>query len=109
MYQQCDIVFQPTLLECFTAAYPEAMRMERPIITTDLEFARGLCGKAAEYYSAIDAQACADAIYKVASDKLLRERLVAEGKEQLKKFDNYSQRAEKLIKLTEEIVKMENE
>ena len=109
LYQQCDIVFQPTLLECFTAAYPEAMRMERPIITTDLEFARGLCGKAAEYYSAIDAQACADAIYKVASDKLLRERLVAEGKEQLKKFDNYSQRAEKLIKLTEEIVKMENE
>jgi glycosyltransferase involved in cell wall biosynthesis len=106
LYQQCDIVFQPTLLECFTAAYPEAMRMERPIITTDLEFARGLCGEAAEYYSAIDAQACADVIYKVASDKLLRERLITEGKEQLKKFDNYSQRAEKLIKLIEEIVKI---
>lgn len=109
LYQQCDIVFQPTLLECYTAAYPEAMRMERPIVTTNLEFARGLCGKAAEYYSAVDAQACADAIYKVATDKLLRELLVAEGKEQLKKFDNYSQRAEKLIKFTEEIVKMKNE
>lgn len=109
LYQQCDIVFQPTLLECFTAAYPEAMRMERPIITTDLEFARGLCGEAAEYYSAIDAQACADAIYKLAIDRDLRDRLVSNGKEQLSKYDNYSQRAEKLIELTEKIVKMENE
>lgn len=37
----------PSLLECFTATYPEAMRMERPIVTTDLAFAQGLCGEAA--------------------------------------------------------------
>ncbi len=103
LYQQCDIVFQPSLLECFTAAYPEAMRMERPIVTTDLEFARGLCGEAAEYYSAIGAQACAESIYKVATDMDLRENLVDRGKEQLKCFDNYEQRAEKLIKIIERI------
>ena len=103
LYQQCDIVFQPTLLECFTAAYPEAMRMERPIVTTDLEFARGLCGDAAEYYSAIDAQACADAIFKVSTNEDLRKLLTKNGKEQLKCFDNYKQRAEKLIKITESI------
>lgn len=105
IYQQCDIVFQPTLLECFTAAYPEAMRMERPIVTTDLEFARGLCGDAAEYYSAIDAQGCADAIYKVATNEGLRMCLIKNGKEHLKLFDNYNQRAEKLIKLTESIAR----
>ena len=103
LYQQCDIAFQPTLIECFTATYPEAMRMERPIVTTDLEFARGLCGDAAEYYSAIDAQSCADAIYKVATDDGIRRRLVSNGKEQLKKFDNSQQRAEKLIKLVERL------
>lgn len=103
LYQQCDIVFQPTLLECFTAAYPEAMRMERPIVTTDLEFARGLCGDAAEYYSAIDAQACADAIFRVATNKDLRKCLVKKGKDQLKVFDNYELRAEKLIKIIESI------
>ncbi len=103
LYKQSDIVFQPTLLECFTAVYPEAMRMGRPIVTTDLEFARGLCGEAAEYYSAVDAQACAKSIYQVATDADLRMRLVENGKEQLRSFDNYEQRAEKLITLTERI------
>ena len=36
LYEQADIMFMPTLMECFTATYPEAMRMEVPIVTTDL-------------------------------------------------------------------------
>lgn len=103
LYEQADIMFMTTLMECFTATYPEAMRMEVPIVTTDLEFARGLCGDAACYYSAIDANAAAEAIYKVAIDKEYAAKLVANGKEQLKKFDNYEQRAEKLIKILEDI------
>lgn len=105
LYEQCDITFQPTLLECFTATYPEAMRMGIPIVTTDLEFARGLCGDAACYYSAIDPVAAAEAIYKVATDKKYAAKLVVNGKEQLKKFDNYEQRADKLIGILEDMVK----
>lgn len=105
LYEQCDIMFMPTLLECFTATYPEAMRMEKPIVTTDLEFARGLCGDAACYYSAIDPKAAAEAIYKVATDKSYSATLVANGKEQLNKFDNYMQRANKLINILEKISK----
>lgn len=105
LYEQANIMFMPTLMECFTATYPEAMRMEVPIVTTDLEFARGLCGDAACYYSAIDAEAAAEAIYKVATDEAYRRQLTAYGKEQLKKFDNYEQRAEKLVGILEEMVK----
>lgn len=104
LYEQADIMFMPTLMECFTATYPEAMRMEVPIVTTDLEFARGLCGEAACYYSALDAEAAAEAIYKVATDEAYRRQLTAHGKEQLKKFDNYEQRAEKLVGILEEMV-----
>ncbi len=104
LYEQADIMFMPTLMECFTATYPEAMRMEVPIVTTDLEFARGLCGEAACYYSALDAEAAAEAIYKVATDEAYRLRLTAYGKEQLKKFDNYEQRAEKLVGILESMV-----
>lgn len=103
LYKQADIMFMPSLMECFTATYPEAMRMEIPIVTTDLEFARGLCGNAACYYSAVDASAAAEAIYKVATDKEYARTLTANGKEQLKKFDNYVERAEKLINILEEI------
>ena len=101
LYEQADIMFMPTLMECFTATYPEAMRMDVPIVTTDLEFARGLCGEAACYYSALDAEAAAEAIYKVATDEAYRQQLTAYGKDQLKKFDNYEQRAEKLVGLLE--------
>lgn len=101
LYEQADIMFMPTLMECFTATYPEAMRMEVPIVTTDLEFARGLCGEAACYYSALDAEAAAEAIYKVATDEAYKQQLTAYGKEQLKKFDNYEQRAEKLVGILE--------
>lgn len=108
LYEQADIMFMPTLLECFTATYPEAMRMEVPIVTTDLEFAHGLCGDAACYYSSIDATAAAEAIYKVATDKEYSARLVANGKEQLKQFDNYEQRADKLISILEEMTLSNN-
>lgn len=104
LYQQSDIVFQPSLLECFSATYPEAMRMGKPLVTTDMEFAKGLCGDAACYYSAVDAQACADALYKVAIDKEYASKLVANGKNQLNSFDNYCDRAEKLVKILEQIV-----
>ena len=103
LYEQSDIMFMPSLLECFSATYPEAMRMEKPIVTTDLEFARGLCGDAASYYSAIDAESAADAIYKVATDKIYANQLIENGKRQLTTFDNYEQRADKLVKILEEI------
>lgn len=103
LYEQSDIMFMPTLLECFTATYPEAMRMRKPIVTTDLEFAHGLCGDAACYFSSIDPAAAAEAIYKVATDKEYASRLVQSGEKMLLTYDNYEQRAEKLVKILEEI------
>ena len=103
LYEQSDIMFMPTLLECFSATYPEAMRMDVPIVTTDLEFAHGLCGDSACYFSAVDAAAAAEAIYKVATDREYAGQLVENGREQLLKFDNYEQRAGTLISLLEEM------
>ena len=103
LYKQCTIAFQPSLLECFTATYPEAMYMGKPIVTTDMEFAKGLCGDAACYYEAINPVAAADALYKVASDKEYADRLTKAGKERLKLYDTYSERARKIIEIAEQI------
>ena len=97
LYEQASIMFQPSLLECFSATYPEAMLMKKPIITTDLGFAHSLCGEAACYYTADDPSALADAIQKLASNKDYRENLVTIGLEQVKKFDSFEDRARKLI------------
>ncbi|MBO4827654.1 MAG: glycosyltransferase [Prevotella sp.] len=103
LYEQADVMFMPSLMECFTATYPEAMRMEVPIVTTDLTYAHGLCGEAACYYDAMSAKAAADAIYMVATVKDYAQKLVSNGQKQLLKFDNYEQRTEKLISILEEI------
>lgn len=69
LYSECNAVFLPTLLECFSATYAEAMKMRLPIITTDLSFAHAVCGKAALYFKPKNAS---DAYRKI---KLLQENI----------------------------------
>lgn len=104
LYQQSDIMFLPTLLECFSASYAEAMLMQKPVLTTDLVFAHGLCGEAALYYDAVSPSALGDGISRLATDHFLREQLVANGLKQLQNFDTFELRAEKLIQLTESLL-----
>lgn len=106
LYMQADIAFQPTLLECFTATYPEAMKMKVPIITTDLEFSRGLCGAAALYYAPLNAEEAAERIIKLSNDEKLKNMLVREGIHQLKSFDTFETRANKIISFCEKITKI---
>ncbi len=103
LYEQCDMEFQPTLLECFTATYPEAMKMRKPIVTTDLDFAKGLCDKAALYYKPLSAEDAAEKIYTLANDKQLYYQLIESGVQQLKKFDTSFERAKKIIEFCESV------
>lgn len=103
LYAQSDVMFLPTLLECFSASYAEAMVMRKPILTTDLVFARGLCRDAALYYDATSPEALGKAIVQLAEDGSLKEKLVIAGDKQLLAFDTFEQRAEKLIKIVERI------
>ena len=103
LYNECDIMFLPTLAECFSASYPEAMIKGKPIITTDLGFARSICGEAALYYKPKDAQEATEVIIKLINDLKLKETLIKKGSEQLNKFDSARARAEKYLKICKEI------
>lgn len=108
LYKQADIMFQPTLLECFTATYPEAMKMDVPIVTTNLSFAQGLCGDAALYFSPQSANEAAQSIYSVATDNIIREKLVNAGRQQLQTFMNAKERADKLIEIVSKLDNLDN-
>lgn len=54
LYEACDGLFMPTLLECFSASYLEAMYMKKAIFTSDLPFAHTVCRDAAYYFSPYD-------------------------------------------------------
>ena len=68
---QSDAMLLPTMLECFSASYPEAMVMKKPVLTSDLSFARSICGNAAIYFNPFDPADIADKIIGLVNDKTL--------------------------------------
>ena len=99
LYMECDAVFVPTLLECFSANYPEAMIMRRPILTSDLDFAHVICDDAALYFDPVDPQSALTQILRIVQDEILREGLIKKGIERVKCFDTSETRARKYIKI----------
>jgi glycosyltransferase involved in cell wall biosynthesis len=106
LYRECDAMFLPTLAECFSASYPEAMIMHKPIITTDLGFARSICGKAALYFEPMNARKAAEQIEKLCSNPWLQIDLKNKGIEELKKFDSPFNRAKKYLDICKKICKI---
>lgn len=99
LYSQCDFLFLPTLLECFSASYCEAMYMKLPILTSDLSFARGICGDAAIYFNPINANDIAHAIYDLAKNKIKQNLLIEAGEAQLLSLETSQTRAKKYLDL----------
>lgn len=99
VYAQCDIVFSPTKLETFSAVYLEAMAMQRPLVASDLSFARAVCGDAAHYFDAWNPADAARAICDVMDRPDLRRTLVERGRRRLKEFPTAADRAATLLVL----------
>ena len=99
LYNECDALFLPSHLECFSASYPEAMKMKRPIITSNLSFAKTVCGDAALYIDNIDPDDVANKIILLFQKQSLYDDLVRKGTERLSKFLNSTQQAEAYLDL----------
>jgi len=79
LYATSFLTFMPSLLETFSAVYPESMMSGRPIVTCDLEFAHDICHDAAMYYNALDARDAAYKINEIMSSVHLYNSLVSHG------------------------------
>jgi len=101
LYEQCDFMFLPTLLECFSASYAEAMKMRRPILTSDLSFARGLCRDAAEYFDPLSPEDIGETIYRLANDPERRQLLIDNGVVRGRSFLNAEERTASYMRILE--------
>lgn len=81
LYKSCDVCFLPTVLETFTATYPEAMAMGTPIVTSDLDFAQAICGESAHYFQPRNAEDAARAIHELLSNREQWKRQIQQGKQ----------------------------
>ena len=97
IYKQCDALFLPTFLEVFSANYVEAMKMEIPILTSNLSFATNICGNAAIYFNPLDIKDIALKILELTNNKILQKELIKNGIEKLYNYDTPKQRAKKII------------
>ena len=97
LYSSCNVLFHPSLLETFSATYPEAMAMGLPIVASDLPFARAICGDAAVYFSPLDAQDAAEKVSDVAVNAELRTHLIQRGERRQQSLPTAEQRYERLV------------
>lgn len=99
IYCEADAVFMPSLLETFSANYPEAMKMELPIMCSDFDFSRNICGDAAFYFDAQNPKDIAEKIIELIENKGLQKQLVDAGKKRLQQLETPESRAKKLLEL----------
>jgi glycosyltransferase involved in cell wall biosynthesis len=83
-YRQADAVFLPTLLECSTAVYPESFVAGVPVATSKLDFAMELCGDAAIYFDPYSSKDAATALAGLMANPNLMDRLIENGRKQLR-------------------------
>jgi len=103
LYFECDALFLPTLLECFSANYPEAMKMERPILTSELSFATSVCENAALYFDPLNSENITKTIFKLVYDQNISTELIKAGNRQISRFLTSEERAKKYIEICNHI------
>lgn len=104
VYQEADFLFLPTLVEIFTASYLEAMKMKKPILTSDLPFARNICGDAAEFFDPLDPEKIADKIISLTDHVEYQKTLVKKGEKRLLCFETPESRTEKLLTICDGLI-----
>lgn len=93
IYAACEGSVFPSLLECFSAAPLEAMFSGLPLVASDRDFVKDVCGDAALYADPRVASEWADAIISIREDPEVRERLVRNGRDVIAHASNAHARA----------------
>ncbi|CAM2007875.1 glycosyltransferase family 4 protein [Acanthopleuribacter pedis] len=81
LYRESHVVFLPTLLECSTAVYPETFCAGIPLVTSDRDFARELCGGGARFIDPHSPDSAAEALAEVLSNPKVADQLVGNARQ----------------------------
>ena len=99
----CDALFLPTLMECFSANYPEAMFFGKPIITSNLPFAKTVCQDAALYFDPLDPSDICSKIEELVKNRLIYDKLKKNGSMRVREFGSAKERAIKYLNICRKI------
>ena len=104
LYESCDAVVMPSLLECYSISYLEGMHFGLPIIASDRDFARASCGDGALYFDPLDARDLAAKIAMLRHHPSLSAGLVARGRSRLESMEfSWEEAARRYVAVLKEI------
>ena len=83
VYRSSDALLMPTLLESFSGCYVEAMYHGLPIFTSDMDFARDICGDVAYYFDPLSPISILETVERAFSDRGEMSRRVRAGRSRL--------------------------
>jgi glycosyltransferase involved in cell wall biosynthesis len=101
LYEKSDALFLPTLVESFSASYPEAMIMQKPILTSNYQFSRTVCGNSAVYFNPYNPNDIADKIIKIISNKHLYNKLIDSGLKTVNEMPSFRDSTKKYLDICE--------
>ena len=80
LYNQCDALLMPTLLETYGLPYLEAMYHGKLVLTSNLDFAKDVCNEAGIYFDPENEFSILDNIIKVFNNRNLYNEKILNGK-----------------------------
>ncbi len=100
LYEQCDGLLMPSLIETYCNPYVESMYHKRLILTSDMDFSREVCGDAAIYFNPLNHLSILEAIEKVYSNDILKEEKIRQGSMKIEKLHSWNE----LVKMYSNII-----
>lgn len=89
LYEQCDGLLMPTLLETYCLPYVESMYHKRLILTSDMDFSRDVCGDAAVYFNPLNHLSILKVIEETYSNDTLREEKICNGSRKIEGLNTW--------------------
>lgn len=94
LYDACDIVFMPSILETFSTSYLEALAANKFLIAANKDFSREICAEAAFYFKP---KSATDAINTILSIIDLDQPNQINAQNIIKKYGNFNKRYKNII------------
>lgn len=103
LYEVSDACLMPSILESLSSAHLEAMHWGKPLVVSDVPYARDLCGDAAIYAEWDNPYEWISGMKKLMNDFNLRQKLIDSGHKRMKMFPaTWADAAKKIHKVLEE-------
>ncbi len=100
LYQQTTAYVFPSRVEGFGLPPLEAMSLDVPVAVSDIASLREILGEAAVYFPPSDPNAMAKTLDQLLKDGALRQQLIANGREQIKRY-SWKKMAEETVSVYE--------